>query len=76
MSEEDFNLRLEASALAAMAESRIIAELGPRALPTRRTEYEASARAIVDEVFEQRWTATLTLTSTGEPRIMTDKFNG
>jgi hypothetical protein len=73
---DDDQLQIRASAMAAEATSRIVAELGPRALPTLRDHYLASAEMIVEEVFGENWEVRVDMDVTGAPHIFVGQYRG
>jgi hypothetical protein len=75
LSRED-ELQIRASALAARAQSLITAELGPRALPTHKDTYLATANGIAREVIGDDWDYRLTLDMEGKVHVFMEQYRG
>jgi hypothetical protein len=75
MGKSEQELLIEASSLAARATSRITAELGPRALPTQRDHYLATADVITREVIGRDWEFRISMDLEGKPYVFINRYN-
>lgn len=73
---DDEQLQLRASALADRALTRIIAELGPRCLPTRRENYLATAESLAKEEIGEDWDFRVTLDVEGKVYVFMEQYRG
>jgi hypothetical protein len=73
---DDEQLQIRASALADRALTRIVAELGPRALPTMRETYIGTADSIAKEVIGDDWDFRVTLDMEGKVYVFMEQYRG
>jgi hypothetical protein len=73
---DEEQLQIRTSALIAQAMSRIVAELGPRALPLHRENYIATAAMIASEEFGPNFDFRMTVDLEGKPHIFIEKYRG
>lgn len=72
----DDDLMIQAAALAARAQARITAELGPRALPTLKDNYLFTAEQIAREEIGDLWDFRVTLDMEGKVHIFMEQYRG
>lgn len=73
---DDEQLQLRASALANQATTRIVAELGPYALPSRRDSYLAAAEDIAQQEIGEDWDFRISLDLKGSPYVFMEQYRG
>jgi hypothetical protein len=73
---DDEQLQLRASALADRALTRIVAELGPRAMPTIRETYICTAENIAKEVIGDEWDFRVSLDMEGKVYVFMEQYRG
>lgn len=73
---DDEQLQIRASALASRAHTRIVAELGPRAIPTHKESYLATAEVIAREEIGDDWDFRITLDMEGKVYVFMGQYRG
>lgn len=72
----DEQLQLRASALADRALTRIIAELGPRAMPNNRETFMATAESLAREEIGDDWDFRVNLDIEGKVYVFMEQYRG
>jgi hypothetical protein len=73
---DDEQLQIRASALADRALTRITAEIGPRAIPTLRDSYLATAECLAKEEIGDEWEFRVTLDMEGKVYVFMEQYRG